>query len=392
MTTCCFIEPHDVLFLRGNQLFGEAGSYGESLVPPHPSVIAGAIRSALMVRKGIDFGAFANNRDFMDAEFGNAARPGAFRLTDVQLAHRGKNSKVAPLYALPADLISLCRVRAQDEQSGDRVVRRIMPGTANTLMTSAVTAHLAVLPEPERGKPESGFYLSAAGWRAYLSGEPIVDSHLLAQDKLWQTEVRTGIGIEAASGSVAEGRLFTTQAVSFQQRHQGNDYDVGFLARTEGAEWPPSLTLRLGGDGRAAQASLIDGADVDGEPDWEALWEQISANQRCRIVLISPGIFAGGWRPTGLDESRQFNLGGVTAKLVCAAVPRSKIISGWDLAAKQPKPAQRVAPTGSVYWLQDLQATPDALHKLAIYGLWPDGADNGARRVEGYNRFVFATY
>ena len=31
-----FIEPLDVLFLRGNQLFGDPGSYGECLVPPWP--------------------------------------------------------------------------------------------------------------------------------------------------------------------------------------------------------------------------------------------------------------------------------------------------------------------------------------------------------------------
>ena len=37
-TTSCFIEPLDVLFLRGNQLFGEPGSYGEALMPPWPSV------------------------------------------------------------------------------------------------------------------------------------------------------------------------------------------------------------------------------------------------------------------------------------------------------------------------------------------------------------------
>jgi len=32
-----FLEPLDVLFLRGNKLFGDPGSFGESLVPPWPS-------------------------------------------------------------------------------------------------------------------------------------------------------------------------------------------------------------------------------------------------------------------------------------------------------------------------------------------------------------------
>jgi CRISPR-associated protein Cmr3 len=49
-----FIEPLDVLFLRGNKLFGDPGSFGESLVPPWPSVAAGAIRSALLAHKRVD--------------------------------------------------------------------------------------------------------------------------------------------------------------------------------------------------------------------------------------------------------------------------------------------------------------------------------------------------
>ncbi len=35
-TQTTFIEPLDVLFLRGNKLFGDPGSHGESLIPPWP--------------------------------------------------------------------------------------------------------------------------------------------------------------------------------------------------------------------------------------------------------------------------------------------------------------------------------------------------------------------
>ena len=36
-----FLEPHDVLYLRGNKLFGDAGAHGEALMPPWPSMAAG---------------------------------------------------------------------------------------------------------------------------------------------------------------------------------------------------------------------------------------------------------------------------------------------------------------------------------------------------------------
>ena len=83
---------------------------------------------------------------------------------------------------------------------------------------------------------------------------------------------------------------------------------------------------------------------------------------------------------------------GIRGRLVCAAVPRAEVISGWDLARWQPKPAQRAAPAGSVYWLEELEATPVQLGKLADHGLWPESGYASQRRAEGFNRFVFATY
>nr|WP_242476892.1 type III-B CRISPR module-associated Cmr3 family protein [Halochromatium glycolicum] len=80
------------------------------------------------------------------------------------------------------------------------------------------------------------------------------------------------------------------------------------------------------------------------------------------------------------------------ARLVSAAVPRAQVVSGWDLANWRPKPAQRAAPSGSVYWLDALEATPQALGKLAAEGLWPDPCDAPQRRPEGFNRFTFAVW
>jgi len=397
MNACCFIEPLDVLTLRGNKLFGEAGSYGESQMPPQPSVIAGALRSALMTCKGIDFRAFANGT-LMDEEFGNASQPGTgtFRITAFHLAQRMNGGKVAAIYPLPADL----SVKVNE---GERIACRLKPRHTALLSTSAATAHLAILAEAERGKPESRFWLNADGWRTHLSGQEIDPAkHLIATGNLWQTELRIGIGLDAPKRSVETGKLFTAQAISLHKREHVKKEcgktamecgDIGFLAQIEGAELPNSLTLRLGGDGRAAQVSAV-GDDALHEPNRKAL-DALCEHRRCRIILTSPGIFQRGWLPAGVTgdgRDLRFDLGGVKGRLVCAAVPRSEVVSGWDLAAGKPKPAQRVAATGSVYWLEDMDATPEQLCKLADHGLWEDSGDNSSRRVEGYNRFTFATY
>jgi CRISPR-associated protein Cmr3 len=114
--------------------------------------------------------------------------------------------------------------------------------------------------------------------------------------------------------------------------------------------------------------------------------------RRARLVLTTPALLPDGWQLPGVDGDHRLELPGLSAHVVCAAVPRADVISGWDLALRQPKPAERFAPAGSVYWLADLDSTPDALGKLAAQGLWPDAADNPQRRAEGFNRFSIAVW
>jgi CRISPR-associated protein Cmr3 len=114
--------------------------------------------------------------------------------------------------------------------------------------------------------------------------------------------------------------------------------------------------------------------------------------RRCRVVLTTPGLFESGWCLPGVDTQQRVRWPGLSAKLVSAAVPRTEVLSGWDLARQQPKAAQRVAPTGSVYWLDELDTTPEALGNVAARGLWLADDENRSRRAEGFNRCAFAIW
>ena len=110
-STALFIEPLDVLILRGNKLFADAGSHGEALMPPWPSVAAGALRSRILIDAGIDPAAFAASRASLapelSAALGSVAQPGSFRIAHFGLARRpGKDGDAAfeALLPLPADI------------------------------------------------------------------------------------------------------------------------------------------------------------------------------------------------------------------------------------------------------------------------------------------------
>jgi CRISPR-associated protein Cmr3 len=371
--TSVFIEPLDVLVLRGNRLFGDPGSYGESLVPPWPSVAAGAIRSAVLARGG-DPSAFAKGQ-WEHPSLGTPSEPGPFTVTAFHLARR-RDERVEPLFALPADLMI--------ERKGEAfVVRAVRPtAVAQALASSNPLPWLPVLAQEKRAKPVTGWWLTGAGWHSYLRGEPVTQAHFVHEKSLWQYDLRVGVGLSAATRHVEEGKLFSVNAVAFKP-------DVGFLARIAGSDLTTNDFLRFGGDGRGANMQVV-------EVDWpQPDLERIARAKQARLVLTTPGLFERGWLPTGfslVDGTCRLELHGVRARLAAAAVPRAEVISGFDIAISLPKPALRAAPGGSVYWLEDLDATPDALRKLAETGLWPGELHNDARRAEGFNRVTLAAY
>lgn len=373
-----FIEPLDVLFLRGNKLFGDPGSHGESLVPPWPSAAAGALRSHLLAQDGTDLAAFAKGH-ITHPSLGTPTAPGPFALTAFTLARHLTDGTLQTLHALPGDLV------VTDKVSDKKHIQSLHPQTPHSgLFSSSAFAQMPVLAETERRKATSGLWLSQQGWQRYLNGQlPNAEHDLVNTSELWAIDSRVGIGLNADTRSADDGKLFTTQAVAFKP-------GVGFVASVCGATLPEQGTLRLGGDGRAASSQSV--AHQSPQTDLQA----IASQGRCRVVLSTPGLFTKGWLPNGFqreaDGHHWLTLQGVRARLVCATVPRSETISGWDLAHWQPKAALRSAPSGSVYWLDQLQATPEALGKLADSGFWSDACEDTQRRAEGFNRFAFAAF
>lgn len=390
--TTVFLQPLDVLLLRGNKLFGEPGSYGEALIPPWPSVAAGALRSRMLADAGFDW-APARNGQSVDShpELGTPDQPGAFTVTAFQLARRDTNGRTERLYALPADLA----VGAAAPGAGLEI-RTIAPRALPAGLASSFALPLhPVLAEPTRSKPESGLWLTEAGWTEYLAGRSPDAAHLVRTSELWRTDLRVGVGLDRGRRAAEDRKLFSIEAIAPASRSHGHAYDVGFVVEVRDATPPTSGLVRFGGDGRGCAVVEIQGQAPRIDAD-----ELVRAG-RLRLVATTPGIHPHGWLPNGADPARRredgairFELHGVAGWIVCAAVPRADVVSGFDLARWRPKPAERVAPTGSVWWIElDPIVAASALDKLAERGLWAESEYNiETRRAEGFNRLALAAW
>lgn len=382
MTTYYYVQPTDTLFVRGNLAFGDAGEHGASMMPPPPSLFAGAFRSALLGRDAGEMSAFLAHGRCDDARLnaclGTPEKPGAFRISWLSLAGRvADKSMPEAVFQLPADLLRL--------ESG---FAPLQPRTPSEFVASAGDLPLrATLISAKQEKPKSGYSLRQAGFARHLQGLAPETTHEIEPQHLYKRDPRLGIGLNAESRSVEEGLIYTTEGFAFSpasSRETPRPFaSTGFLIGIEGAEGllADEGLLRLGGDGRSAQYRRVDfqpprAEDVPG------------ASGRFRLILQTPALFAQGWLPDGVsragDEYR-LDGSGFTARLVCAALGRREVVSGWDLFNWKPKPAQAAVPAGSVFWFDRFEGDPGKLAAWVEAGLWGENPDL-QRRAEGYNR------
>lgn len=386
------ITPIDVLFLRGNQLFGQGAGHSETLMPPWPSVFAGALRSRMLVDTEGALSALTDRGPLptpLDRILGSIEQPGTFRVSHVAL-FAGERL----VFPLPSDLVVL---EPQDGESALRVAR----ASPRSLRDHAIVTNSPLPRVPvisDRAKPRSGYWLDAVGFSQYQRGaRSIAPANLVSSSELWGHDFRLGIGLDADRRTAADGMLYTSQAVAMKP---GVSFVVG-VAGAEGA-LPGAGLLRLGGDGRGASVAQWSPGAGAALP---APWAFRPSSDRFAVVLASPGLFPDGWALPGLREAGDalvWHVGALRARLLAASIPRHEIVSGWDLARVgeerqspngRPKPAERAVPRGAVYWFERTEGDLSALDQLLVEGLWPliDQPDR-ARRAEGYNSVWFSEW
>lgn len=388
------LTPVDVLHLHGNQIFGESGSFGASMMPPWPSVVAGALRARMLVDSGVSFAAFREGKG-TDERVGRVLglspqEPGTFRVRQLCLLREQPRREL--LFPLPADLV--CTAAPREGAPG---VQRLVPSARAPAWVQSGCDDLPeqlVLRSSRREKPRAGVWFTDRALKAYLGGDGAAAEAIVQQGELWARDTRAGIALDAGSRTVEEGRLYSSECIAFCA-------GVSLLVGVSGAETllPGQGLLRLGGEGRGAAI-----ARWEPGPGLALPWEHLPTTDRFAVVLATPGLFPGGWLLPGVERAdRGFELrcGDLTARLCAAAVPRAEPISGWDIAEHRPKPALRAVPTGAVYGFERVSGSLGSLKLLLEDGLWPlfgaalegeEGRPWRQRRAEGFNNVWLANW
>jgi CRISPR-associated protein Cmr3 len=83
------------------------------------------------------------------------------------------------------------------------------------------------------------------------------------------------------------------------------------------------------------------------------------------VVLTTPASFSEGSVPKQLSGAR----------VVAACVGRPEVVSGWDFEKNRPKPARRVCPAGSVFWVEPEGDVQDYVNRVWLQSVCTDEQD-----------------
>lgn len=380
------IEPRDPLIVRDGRPFGpDPGVRATSLEFPFPSTTTGGARS----RYGVDAdGQFAQT----PANVAAVLRLEAHGPLLVELTHDGTALSWyahAPADALLTDEDGLLGVMAVEPTA--------MPagsqsnGPVDLLPIGARSRFPAKL---STQAPRFWHWEHLINWLSQREAAPwLGDNAQVMPDALGIGKLprdrRMHVSIQPDQRTALDGALFQTSGLSFTLPGRRR---FGLALRTS-ADFPhfDGGLAPLAGERRVVTWRKREEGFPTCPPDLAA---QIAAAGACRALLITPAVFAAGYRPA-LDGALLRGTDQVQVRLRAAALPRSQVVSGWDAAANGfaggPKPTRRLAPAGAVYYLT-FTGTPDAI-RAWVHDHWmqplSDRADDGA---DGFGLAIFGVW
>ncbi len=390
--------PCSPLVFRSGKPFGTTGG-GDAFGFPPPATLAGALRAE-----------FADAFDVaLDEASDHAALRNRLESRGPLLA-RDDGSRVDVFFPSPADAVYL--EAAEGAQRPERAEPVTVKGGSEDcdLPPGLLPVHLQA--EENAKRVEGTVFWSEAAMTAWLCGGygPVFDNTV----PMLPADTRTHVGIDPEALTHDEGRLFQSTGLDFGRRRVRDLEDTGLkkrlerqghyfvperwglLARlrdSEGADLRKHLDQhirRLGADGRSVRVAAQQRVWPKLPDPIDKVLKELKAGDRFRLILATPAIFAEGWRPGWLHET---TVGGAIAYrgsppglervvlgLVAAAIERWSPYSGWDMGLHKKKPGQpravrRLAPAGSVYWLELVNGPAAELGSLWLAPVSDDKQD-----------------
>lgn len=371
-----FIEPVEPLLFRTGRPF-DAGenNFAESMFPPTPETLQGAVRATIAAHwspgKTIAE-AFGDNQ--LTALIGDTTGYGRFRITGLSLGRYKKaddKKHIERIFPMPVHLL--------EEDGGEKKQAILLPklSEGKAIHTNLPDTMRLLYPEPNlddlNGKvePMRGWLTEPVLQRILNTPEQVMPDKFLRTEKrgeekevisdsdIFVRESRLGIGMNNRTKTTEEGLLYQVEMIRMNHQYK-SDYIYGFVVDVRLATtvdgWqliddkktqdelhlPKTGWMILGGERRAAQFEVI-------APSSE---NQSTAQQAYNMLyLATPAVLSRGWQPSNWNSVQP------ERKPIAVAINRYLPIGGWLLNPKhaggENKVIHRCVPAGTIYYFDE---------------------------------------
>lgn len=324
------IKAFDTLFFRDNKPFtlGQETT-ADSVFPPMPSVYYGALRSTYLAR---------NFKSITEID-GENDESKNLKILGVYYAS-GSSDDINELNVyvpIPLDLV-IPKDSSSDDSSIKAKLLKIKK--LDNVITSCPTEY--VLTSDYNVEPINKGIITKYTLEKYLCGN-LDDYSYKSLSSFIEYEPKVGIARDGTKTS-KEGMLYRINLIRLK--------NLSFLVDYKGINLETEGFLKLGGQHRPSYYHQIQ--DIV-KLNKNYLQQD---DKYFKLYLLTPGLFSKGWLPKIVDEATMtLTYGNIKAKLITAAIGKSKYISGFDMKIKKPKPIYKVVPEGSVYYFELLEGT-----------------------------------
>ncbi len=373
-----FIEPTEPLLFRTGRPFNAGeNNFAETIFPPTPETLQGALRAMIAVQWGKSLQQPLSNLNeifshtdilkLIGKRVNGRNIYGRFRITGLTLGRRNQaTQKVERLFPAPSHIIRATLAQEGTNKTTTKSVRLIPASeVAREGMSNHPSGKKMLFPALS-GHKTAGKSEALEGWlteqalKVALSKEDIPDDEekTIPTHKVYVRESRLGIGMNNATKTTEEGYLYQVQMIRMQPNYgfvvdiqlgeeQYGDSDLPHEEQhTDGFGVPTNLNflkegwLILGGEQRAARFEVL-------KPESIAEEQSITrATSGKMLYFATPAYFKNGWLPE--------DHGILPAEPVTAAINHYQTIGGWYLnphnAGGEGKTTRRCIPAGSVYF------------------------------------------
>lgn len=387
------IRPQDVWLFRDGKPFSAGQDHSaNSMFPPTPLTVQGALRQKVSVSLGVSLQEYMEGRTTQAARaveyigpYNEVVTTGNFRMAGPFVSLRVGDS-IVPLFPCPADLFKhedddsfvITAPDLDNAISSDLGDAGLFPGvapgyenlpdywmTAYTLTDylNYVAPDKSVFLSKDKDKSQESY--------AHLDEAYTAGKRIWHKGWLYENENRFGVSTNALTSSNIEGQLYR---VGFVRPQKG----IGLLVDVDGI---PETTLLvgqtpLGGEHRLAHISIAKNIIMPPAPPQ-------SVRGRFKVILLTPAYLGDGWLPS--EDSESWN-GWFRRSLVSAALYRPMKIGGWNTAARQPRTMHNYIAPGSIYYFD----TPETV--ALPYALTENPADIEDAAAIGFGQYVVSQW